>query len=343
MGWWARPAASACHCTAALRQGAQCWCQRADAAALDEFVQAHPAARHGHAGRDRRYPGRAPRASSHLGQESHGPRGVLRRALPRQPRQGGDLDDWLRHNQVSYGALHLLHAVLPHLLAQPYERRRGHISLMASVAGYRGLPTAWPYGPPKAALINLAGRCTPNCAAGVGVSVVNPGFVETPLTAQNRFAMPALINSETAARACCAAGRAARSRSTSPGAFTWGMKLLRWLPDAAFFCAHAAFDGLTPPSDSQSKSPASPVPFTLFHRSTMTTDELNRDPSALNDTRRRRGTAGECTGQLFQLTWQLAQALTGDVARSTARYEGPVQWPVRGHRNLVTSEPCSST
>lgn len=150
--------------------------------------------------------------------------------------QGGNLDDWLRHNQVNYvGALHLLHAVLPHLLAQPLARR-GHISLMASVAGYRGLPNSLAYGPTKAALINLAeSMYTELRPLGVGVSVVNPGFVQTPLTAQNRFAMPALISSEAAAKAMLAGWAQGAFEIHFPRRFTLGMKLLRWLPDTAFF------------------------------------------------------------------------------------------------------------
>ena len=105
-----------------------------------------------------------------------------------------DLDDALRHEQVNYvGALYLLDAVLPALLRQ----RSGHISLVSSVAGYRGLPKALAYGPTKAALINLAESLYLDLTDhGIGVSVVCPGFVETPLTAQNDYRMPALISAE---------------------------------------------------------------------------------------------------------------------------------------------------
>ena len=59
-----------------------------------------------------------------------------------------DLDVALQHQQVNYvGALHLLDAVLPVLLRQ----KAGHLSLVSSVAGYRGLPQAIAYGPTKAA------------------------------------------------------------------------------------------------------------------------------------------------------------------------------------------------
>ena len=110
-----------------------------------------------------------------------------------------DLAEMLRHQEVNYvGALHVLDAVLPPLLAQG----QGHISLVASVAGYRGLPQSLAYGPTKAALIHLAEALYLDVSThGLGVSVVNPGFVETPLTAQNTFHMPALMQPEDAARA----------------------------------------------------------------------------------------------------------------------------------------------
>ena len=78
------------------------------------------------------------------------------------------------------GALHVLDAVLPALLA----RGRGHLSLVSSVAGYRGLPQSLAYGPTKAALINLAESLYLDLRpAGIGVYLVNPGYVDTPATA----------------------------------------------------------------------------------------------------------------------------------------------------------------
>lgn len=147
-----------------------------------------------------------------------------------------DLPDLLRHNQVNYlGALHVLHAVLPGLLAQP-DGQRGHVSLMASVAGYRGLPNSLAYGPTKAALINLAETLYLDLhGQGVGVSLINPGFVETPLTAQNTFRMPALISAEQAAQAILKGWARGRFEIHFPRRFTFWMKLLRCLPYSAYF------------------------------------------------------------------------------------------------------------
>ncbi|HSO46133.1 MAG TPA: SDR family NAD(P)-dependent oxidoreductase, partial [Rhodoferax sp.] len=147
-----------------------------------------------------------------------------------------DLPDLLRHNQVNYlGALHVLDAVMPGLLEQPHDRR-GHISLMASVAGYRGLPNSLAYGPTKAALINLAETLYLDLHdQGVGVSLINPGFVETPLTAQNDFKMPALISPAQAAQAILQGWARGQFEIHFPKRFTFWLKVLRCLPYSAYF------------------------------------------------------------------------------------------------------------
>lgn len=153
-----------------------------------------------------------------------------------------DLDEALQHQQVNYvGALFLLDAVLPHLLAQG----DGHVSLVSSVAGYRGLPQSLGYGPTKAALINLAQALYLDLhPRGFGVSVINPGFVRTPLTAQNDFTMPALISPETAADEILKGWAAGRFEIHFPKRFTWWMKALRHLGDGLYFTAVRRGTGL---------------------------------------------------------------------------------------------------
>jgi NAD(P)-dependent dehydrogenase (short-subunit alcohol dehydrogenase family) len=146
-----------------------------------------------------------------------------------------EIDEALRHLQINYvGALYLLDAVLPLLVQQ----RSGHLSLIGSVAGYRGLPQSLGYGPTKAALINLAETLYLDLRPlGIGVSVVNPGFVETPLTAQNRFRMPALMRPPEAARAMVQGWERGRFEIHFPKRFTLGLKLLRHLSDGLYFAA----------------------------------------------------------------------------------------------------------
>lgn len=130
------------------------------------------------------------------------------------------------------GTVYGLCAVIPRFVA----RRSGHVCVVASVAGYRGLPTAGAYGASKAALINLCEALKPELdRAGVRISLVNPGFVKTPLTDKNAFKMPFLIDAETAARRIVAGLAAGRFEITFPRRFTWGLKLLRCLPYALYF------------------------------------------------------------------------------------------------------------
>lgn len=152
------------------------------------------------------------------------------------------LDVMRRHLEVNYmGALHLLDVLLPELLAAG----RGHFSLMGSVAGYRGLPQALAYGPTKAALINLADTLYLDLRhRGIGVSIVNPGFVETPLTAQNRFAMPALMGADAAAEAIVAGWSAGRFEIHFPRRFTLGLKALQHASHGLYFATVRRATGL---------------------------------------------------------------------------------------------------
>lgn len=94
------------------------------------------------------------------------------------------------------GIANVLEAVIPAMVA----RGCGHLALVASVAGYRGLPNAGAYGASKAAVNNLAESLAIDLARrGITVSVVNPGFVDTPMTEGNTFSMPFLLQADDAA------------------------------------------------------------------------------------------------------------------------------------------------
>lgn len=122
--------------------------------------------------------------------------------------------------------------VLPDFLA----RGGGGVALVASVAGYGGLPQACTYGPTKAALINFAETLYMDVREkGVDVYLVNPGFVETPLTADNDFEMPALMRPEEAAQAILEGIARGRFEIHFPKRFSRVLKLLQWLPRGAYF------------------------------------------------------------------------------------------------------------
>lgn len=144
-----------------------------------------------------------------------------------------DVDAVRRGIDVNYmGVVHAISAVLPGML----ERGRGHIAIIASVSGYRGLPRAAAYGPTKAALINLAETLHAELAPrGIVVSIVNPGFVDTPMTRGNPFPMPGLMPVEIAAARLLSGLERQKYEVVFPRRLVYVMKLLRLLPNALFF------------------------------------------------------------------------------------------------------------
>ncbi|MBT0962457.1 SDR family NAD(P)-dependent oxidoreductase [Denitromonas iodatirespirans] len=123
-------------------------------------------------------------------------------------------------------------AVLPAMLA----RGAGHIALVSSVAGYSGLPKAGVYGATKAGLINFAESLFLELRPrGLGVHLINPGFVATRLTADNDFPMPALISPAAAAAAIVAGLSRGDFEIHFPKRFSRVLKLLRLLPYRLYF------------------------------------------------------------------------------------------------------------
>ncbi len=130
------------------------------------------------------------------------------------------------------GAFNCLDAVLPVLLAQG----QGGVGIVASVAGYGGLPNALVYGPTKAALINLSEALYLDLRPrGLAVYQINPGFVDTPLTANNAFPMPALMRPEDAALEIVAGIEGGQFQIHFPRRFTNALRLARLLPYRLYF------------------------------------------------------------------------------------------------------------
>jgi short-subunit dehydrogenase len=120
-----------------------------------------------------------------------------------------------------------LEALLPAMI----ERRGGRVAIVASVAGYRGLPTSAAYGMTKAGLINMAEALKPELDGyDVRLQLVNPGFVRTPLTDKNPFPMPFLMEVEDAAEAFYRGLRSDRFEIVFPRRFAYLLKVLRCLP-----------------------------------------------------------------------------------------------------------------
>nr|WP_298689321.1 SDR family NAD(P)-dependent oxidoreductase [uncultured Dongia sp.] len=115
-------------------------------------------------------------------------------------------------------------------------RGAGQIAVIASVAGYRGLPKAAAYGASKAALINMLEALKPSTeAAGIKLQVINPGFVETPMTKVNEFPMPFLIKSDAAVKHIRRGLASRQFEIAFPWPFVVLLKIGRLLPSRLYF------------------------------------------------------------------------------------------------------------
>jgi short-subunit dehydrogenase len=129
----------------------------------------------------------------------------------------------LNYFSVVYG----VEAVLPGMLA----RGGGHIAAVASLAGYRPSMVALPYSASKAAVIHLLeGLRLAYAKRGIVVTVVNPGFVRTPLTARHTFTMPFLVEADDAAERIVRGLERGKYEVHFPAPLSWPLKAFRFLP-----------------------------------------------------------------------------------------------------------------
>ena len=94
------------------------------------------------------------------------------------------------------GAIYCISEVLPSML----EQKQGHIVGISSLAAYRSFPYTHAYSASKSALsAHLQGLALELKPHGIKVSTICPGFIKTPMTAKNKFAMPFIMEADQAA------------------------------------------------------------------------------------------------------------------------------------------------
>jgi len=152
-----------------------------------------------------------------------------------QPQDGTKIDPavYEHHMRINYlGVVNALAGLVPDMISAG----RGHIAIVSSVAGWRGLPKSAAYGPTKAALISLAESLYFDLMPrGIKLQIICPGFVESEATAVNDFEMPDLISCDTAAIEIINGMKTNVFSINFPKSFTRKMGLLRFLPDRLFF------------------------------------------------------------------------------------------------------------
>ncbi len=139
-----------------------------------------------------------------------------------------DSNEYIQLMDLNYGGmLRVAEATVPSMIA----RKCGRFVGVASLAGYCGLPRAAAYGASKAAQIHFLESIRYHLEEyGVGVTIVNPGFVRTPLTDKNDFYMPFLVDSTFAATTICDAIEKGRDEISFPIPFNWFVKIVSMSP-----------------------------------------------------------------------------------------------------------------
>ena len=117
------------------------------------------------------------------------------------------------------------------------KKKSGQISVISSVAGYRGLPAAGAYCASKSALTSFTESLYFEMKRkNVRVTLISPGFIKTPMTDQNTFSMPMIKSPEFAAEQIYLGLIKKKGFEIHfPKAFTFIMKILRILPNNVYF------------------------------------------------------------------------------------------------------------
>jgi NAD(P)-dependent dehydrogenase (short-subunit alcohol dehydrogenase family) len=155
-----------------------------------------------------------------------------------EPMKVGDYGFEKFKNVVDTNYLGLIRLTNP-VIAQMRNQGSGHFAVIASVAGYFGLPRSAAYSSTKAALINLLETMRTELApSNIKVRMIAPGFVKSELTDKNDFPMPFLMETDDAAkRIVDGLLESDRFEIAFPRRMVWLMKTIRFLPYPLFFAA----------------------------------------------------------------------------------------------------------
>lgn len=130
------------------------------------------------------------------------------------------------------GSARVLSTVIPTMVA----RDEGHVVLVGSLSGFRGLPGAIGYGASKAGVMHLAENLRAELQqTGVLVQLMNPGFIKTRLTDKNEFQMPFLMEPEEAADHIWRAMQTTRFQTNFPRVFSWLFRGGNFLPAPLYY------------------------------------------------------------------------------------------------------------
>ena len=142
-----------------------------------------------------------------------------------------DSNVFQKHMEINYlGVINSLEQIIPKMISQ----KSGHIAIITSPTGWRGLPKAAAYGPTKSALKNLAESLRYELDAyGIKVQLFCPGFVSTEATPVGEHSLPGIITAEKAASLIYNSLSSKKFEVFIPNnILIWGLYLLKFLPDS---------------------------------------------------------------------------------------------------------------
>ncbi len=130
------------------------------------------------------------------------------------------------------GASRVVGSVIKHMVA----KNAGHIVLVGSLSGFRGLPGAIGYCSSKAGMMSLAESMQADLRTSpIEVQLINPGFIKTRLTEKNDFNMPFIMSPEDAAKEVFEHMNTDTFKKSFPMMFSWVFRLSQFMPDWMYY------------------------------------------------------------------------------------------------------------
>ncbi|MDX8354550.1 SDR family NAD(P)-dependent oxidoreductase [Cognatiyoonia sp. IB215182] len=130
------------------------------------------------------------------------------------------------------GASRVVGSVIKDMIA----KNAGHIVLVGSLSGFRGLPGAIGYCSSKAGMMSLAESMQADLRTSpIEVQLINPGFIKTRLTDKNDFNMPFIMSPEDAAREVFDHMNTDSFKKSFPMMFSWVFRLSQFMPDWMYY------------------------------------------------------------------------------------------------------------
>ena len=146
--------------------------------------------------------------------------------------------EWDNEKADMMGEVNFLGAsrVVGSVIKDMVTKNAGHIVLVGSLSGFRGLPGAIGYCSSKAGMMALAESMQADLRTSpINVQLINPGFIKTRLTEKNDFNMPFIMSPEDAAKEVFEHMNTEHFKKSFPMVFSWVFRLSQFMPDWMYY------------------------------------------------------------------------------------------------------------